>query len=128
VAGDLPQGCGDERRLTQILLNIVSNAVKFTERGSVEIEAAAADGEFHVSVHDTGPGIAPEDQGRIFEEFQQVDNSITRQKGGTGLGLAISKHLVEMHGGKLTLESAVGSGSTFHIHLPVRAQLHRDAA
>jgi signal transduction histidine kinase len=121
VAPDLPTGCGDERRLTQVLLNIVSNAVKFTEQGRIDIHAEATDGYFHLAVRDTGPGIAPEDQARIFEEFQQVDNSLTRQKGGTGLGLAISKHLIEMHGGSLTLESALGSGSTFHIHLPVHA-------
>jgi signal transduction histidine kinase len=122
VAADLPTGRGDERRLTQVLLNIVSNAIKFTEVGSVEIRADAANGCFQVCVRDTGPGIAPQDQARIFEEFQQVDNSITRQKGGTGLGLAISKHLIEMHGGTLSLQSELGVGSTFQILLPMRVE------
>jgi len=122
VAADLPTGRGDERRLTQVLLNIVSNAIKFTEVGSVEIRADAANGCFQVRVRDTGPGIAPQDQARIFEEFQQADNSITRQKGGTGLGLAISKHLIEMHGGTLSLQSELGVGSTFQILLPMRVE------
>jgi signal transduction histidine kinase/HAMP domain-containing protein len=98
VAENLPIGCGDERRLTQVLLNLVGNAVKFTETGAVDILAGAADGYFEILVRDTGPGIASKDHGLIFEEFQQVDSSSTRQKGGTGLGLAISKRIVEMHG------------------------------
>jgi signal transduction histidine kinase len=120
IADDLPLGRGDERRLTQVLLNIVGNAIKFTETGSVEIGAKAADGLFKIAVSDTGPGIAPPDQLRIFDEFQQVDNSSTRQKGGTGLGLSIAKHLTEMHGGTVRLESQLGVGSVFHIVLPVR--------
>ena len=83
----IPIGRGDERRLTQVLLNLVGNAIKFTDKGSVAISARALDGSFVIAVKDTGPGIAPEDQRKIFEEFQQVDNSSTRQKGGTGLGL-----------------------------------------
>src|SRR5262249_30125141 len=89
IPPDLPIGRGDERRLTQVLLNIVGNAIKFTDTGSVEIRVNALNGHFTIAVQDTGPGIAPEDQTRIFEEFQQVDNSSTRQKGGTGLGLSI---------------------------------------
>ena len=77
---------------------------------------------------DTGPGIAPEDQRKIFEEFQQVDNSSTRQKGGTGLGLAISKRIVEMHGGRIEVESVGGEGSTFRITIPVQAKEEREAA
>jgi signal transduction histidine kinase len=122
VADDLPPAHGDERRLTQVLLNIVGNAIKFTDKGSIDIRVAEKDGMFDISIRDTGPGIAPEDQARIFEEFQQVDNSSTRQKGGTGLGLAIARRLVRMHGGDITLESAVGKGSTFHVTLPVRAE------
>jgi signal transduction histidine kinase len=110
-----------------VLLNLVGNAIKFTEHGSVEIEARAIDGFFEISVHDR-PGIAPEDQERIFEEFQQVDSSSTRKKGGTGLGLAISKRLIEMHGGTLSVESILGEGSTFRITIPVRADEHREAA
>ena len=122
VAEGLPIGRGDERRLSQVLLNLAGNAVKFTDKGSVDIAAGARDGQFEVLVRDTGPGIAPEHQSRIFEEFQQVDESSTRQKGGTGLGLAISKRIVEMHGGTIGLDSALGSGSTFRIAIPVRAR------
>jgi signal transduction histidine kinase len=81
-----------------------------------------------VAVRDTGPGIAEADQARIFEEFQQVDNTNTRKKGGTGLGLAIAKKIMEMHGGKLTVQSAPGQGSTFRMILPVRAQQGKEAA
>jgi GAF domain-containing protein len=90
IAQGLPVGRGDERRLAQVLLNLVGNAIKFTEAGEVAIEATHADGAFSVAVRDSGPGIATADQAKIFEEFQQVDNTSTRQKGGTGLGLAIS--------------------------------------
>ncbi|RAI41565.1 sensor histidine kinase [Rhodoplanes roseus] len=121
IADDLPLGRGDERRLTQVFLNIVGNAIKFTEHGTVEITARAAGGQFEIAVRDTGPGIAPEDRQRIFDEFQQVDNSNTRQKGGTGLGLAISRRLIEMHGGRIALDSEVGVGSEFRVILPVRA-------
>ena len=119
---------GDERRLTQVLLNLIGNAVKFTDKGEVAITAEAADGRFTVAVRDTGPGIAEADQARIFEEFQQVDNTNTRKKGGTGLGLAIAKKIMEMHGGKLTVQSAPGQGSTFRMILPVRAQQGKEAA
>jgi len=122
VADGLPLGRGDERRLSQVLLNLVGNAVKFTESGSIEITANARDGYFEILVRDTGPGIAPEHQSRIFEEFQQVDESSTRQKGGTGLGLAISKRIVEMHGGSIGIESELGAGSTFRAAIPVKAR------
>lgn len=121
LADGLPLGRGDERRLAQVLLNLAGNAVKFTESGSIEIAARTRNGKFEIQVRDTGPGIAPEDQERIFEEFQQVDESSTRQKGGTGLGLAISKRIVEMHGGTIDVESALGSGSTFCVTIPIRA-------
>ncbi len=128
VAPGLPIGRGDERRLTQVLINIVGNAIKFTDAGSVDITAKAVDGFFEIAVRDTGPGIAPEDLTRIFEEFQQVDDSSTRKKGGTGLGLAISKRIVEMHGGAVTVVSELGRGSTFRITVPVRAEEEREAA
>jgi signal transduction histidine kinase len=121
VAPDLPQGRGDERRLTQVLLNLVGNAIKFTDAGKVSITGSLSEGSFHIAVRDTGPGISPADQAKLFQEFQQVDNASTRKKGGTGLGLAISKRIVEMHGGKIWIESAVGNGSTFHFTVPVRA-------
>ena len=128
VQDGLPIGRGDERRLTQVLLNLVGNAIKFTDKGSVELNARMIDRCFEIAVRDTGPGIAAEDQSKIFEEFQQVDNSSTRQKGGTGLGLAISKRIVEMHGGRIEVQSALGEGSTFRITIPVRAQEQQEAA
>jgi signal transduction histidine kinase len=121
IADDLPIGHGDERRLTQVFLNIVGNAIKFTERGSVDIRARAVNGAFDIAVRDTGPGIAADDQSRIFDEFQQVDASNTRQKGGTGLGLAIARRFTEMHGGTIHLSSELGVGSEFRVILPVRA-------
>jgi signal transduction histidine kinase len=122
VSKDLPTGHGDGRRLAQVLLNLVGNAIKFTDQGQVTIEASTSDGLFTVAVCDTGPGIAPSDQAKLFQEFQQVDNTITKQKGGTGLGLAISKRIIEMHGGRIWMESEVGKGSTFTFTVPVRAQ------
>jgi signal transduction histidine kinase len=86
----------------------------------VVITANASDGSFHLSVRDTGPGISAADQAKLFQEFQQADNAITRKKGGTGLGLAISKRIVEMHGGKIWVESQVGQGSTFAFTVSVR--------
>ena len=124
----MPIGFGDERRITQVLLNLVSNAVKFTDHGSVVVSASALDGFFEVSVRDTGPGIAAADQERIFEEFRQVDSSNTRNKGGTGLGLAISRRIVEMHGGHISVESTLGAGSTFRVVLPVRTVAEGRAA
>jgi len=122
VAKGLPVGHGDERRLAQVLLNLVGNAIKFTDAGEVSIEAACLDGRFSVAVRDSGPGIAAADQAKIFEEFQQVDNTPTRQKGGTGLGLAISKRIVEMHDGCIVVDSELGKGSTFTVRLPVHAR------
>ena len=86
VAPGLPQGRGDERRLTQVLLNLVGNAIKFTDAGEVTIKVAAANGSFSVAVHDTGPGISATDQAKLFQEFQQADNSITRKQGRDGPG------------------------------------------
>src|SRR5919201_5907048 len=104
---------GDERRIKQVIFNLLSNAVKFTPAGgAVDVSATRADGEVLVSVADTGPGIAPEDFQRIFEEFQQTEAG-GEQHEGTGLGLALSKRFVELHGGRIWLESEVGRGSTF---------------
>ena len=119
VAAKMPAGHGDGRRLTQVLINLVGNAIKFTDAGEVVITGGATDGSFHLSVRDTGPGISAADQAKLFQEFQQADNAITRKKGGTGLGLAISKRIVEMHGGKIWVESQLGLGSTFSLTLPV---------
>ena len=128
VAPNLPPGRGDERRLTQVLLNLVGNAIKFTDAGEVAIKAAVADGSFNVAVHDTGPGISPADQAKLFQEFQQADNTITRKKGGTGLGLAISKRIIEMHGGRIWIDSVVGQGSTFSFTVPVRVERQVETA
>jgi GAF domain-containing protein len=119
VAPQLPPGHGDGRRLTQVLINLVGNAIKFTDTGEIAIKAEANNGAFYVSVQDTGPGISAADQARLFQEFQQADNAITKKKGGTGLGLAISKRIIEMHGGRIWVESQPGQGSTFTFTLPV---------
>ncbi len=128
VPADLPPGRGDERRLTQVLLNLVGNAIKFTDEGEVSLQARASDGAFVVSVSDTGPGISEADQRTIFEEFQQADSSSTRKKGGTGLGLTISRRIVELHGGRLWVESTPGRGSTFSFTLPVRVERQAERA
>ena len=121
----LPIGIGDEQRLTQVLLNLVGNAIKFTDTGEVCVIAKAVNGQFNVSVTDTGPGIPTEHQMRIFEQFHQVDSSNTKAKGGTGLGLAIAKQIVEMHGGRIWVESTLGKGSTFQMELPIRAEFRK---
>jgi len=128
VAPQLPSGHGDGRRLTQVLINLVGNAIKFTDAGEIAIKAEARNGSFHVSVRDTGPGISSADQARLFQEFQQADNAITRKKGGTGLGLAISKRIIEMHGGRIWVESQPGHGSTFTFTLPVVVERQVEAA
>jgi signal transduction histidine kinase len=127
VPPGLPRGHGDARRLTQVLLNLVGNAIKFTDDGKVEIRARQDGDRFKISVIDTGPGIAKADQAKIFEEFQQVDNSSTRKKGGTGLGLSISRKIVELHGGRIFVESDVGKGSNFKITIPVNAGTIKEA-
>ena len=109
VPPHLPAARGDERKLTQVLLNLVGNAIKFTDTGEVEIKAFAANGAFTVAVRDTGPGIAEPEQAKIFEEFQQADSSITKKKGGTGLGLAIAKRIVELHGGRIWVKFEPGA-------------------
>ena len=122
VPNNLPVGRGDERRLTQVLLNLVGNAIKFTDQGEVAIKASATNGAYTLSVCDTGPGIPPADQAKIFEEFQQADSSATKKKGGTGLGLSIARRIVELHGGRMWVESEVGKGATFSINLPVKVE------
>ena len=119
----LPAAFADRARVRQVLVNLAANAVKFTERGSVTVAAAIADGWITLSVTDTGVGISPEAQIYIFDEFRQADSSTTRKYGGTGLGLAISKRLVALHGGRIWVESAAGVGSTFRFTLPVRMRV-----
>jgi signal transduction histidine kinase len=109
----------DERKFKQILLNLLSNAVKFTpDGGRIDVTARREKDEMVVAVHDTGIGIAPEDQAAVFEEFRQVGRDYTRKQEGTGLGLALTKRFVELHGGRLWLESAPGKGSTFTFTIP----------
>jgi signal transduction histidine kinase len=112
---------GDQRRIKQIIFNLLSNAVKFTPAGgAVDVSAAQMNGEVRITVADTGPGIAPKDHERIFQEFQQADIGVA-QRDGTGLGLPLSKRLVELHGGRIWLESKLGKGSTFVFTLPARS-------
>jgi signal transduction histidine kinase len=125
LPSDLPPGRGDERRLTQVLLNLVGNAIKFTDEGEVAIKASATNGAYTLCVRDTGPGISEADQAKIFEEFQQADSSATKKKGGTGLGLSIARRIVELHGGKIWVESEIGKGATFSITLPVKVEQQR---
>jgi GAF domain-containing protein/HAMP domain-containing protein len=128
VAPGLPRGFGDERRIAQVLLNLVGNAIKFTDEGEVRVSARADGDRFLLCVADTGPGIAASEQQRIFEEFHQVDSSNTKKKGGTGLGLAIARRIVEMHGGRLWVDSEPGKGARFYVDLPVRAAQEGRAA
>jgi signal transduction histidine kinase/DNA-binding response OmpR family regulator/HPt (histidine-containing phosphotransfer) domain-containing protein len=120
VSWDVPDALvGDPGRLRQIILNLVGNALKFTERGSVVVRVVAEDeagdaAHLHFTVADTGIGIPPEKHALVFEAFEQADSSTTRRYGGTGLGLAITRRLVDMMGGRIWLESEVGKGSTFH--------------
>jgi signal transduction histidine kinase len=118
ISSDLPAGWGDERRLAQVLMNLIGNAIKFTDAGEVSIRASTLDEQLLVAVRDTGSGISEADQDRIFDEFQQADSSSIRRKGGTGLGLSIAKRIIEMHGGCIWVESVLGEGSTFSFTLP----------
>jgi signal transduction histidine kinase len=105
VQTNLPVGQGDDRRIAQALLNLAGNAIKFTDNGEVAISASAMNGSFTVAVRDSGPGISLADQDKIFDEFQQADSSSTRKKGGTGLGLTITKRIIELHGGRIWIET-----------------------
>jgi signal transduction histidine kinase len=115
----------DERKVLQVLFNLLTNAAKFTpDGGRIDVRAELVDGEVRVSVRDTGVGIAPEDLGRIFEEFSQA-GGIAREIEGTGLGLPLARRMVELHGGRLTVESVVGAGSTFTFALPLAVDANR---
>jgi len=122
IREDLAKGKGDEQRISQVILNLLGNAIKFTDQGEVKVEAKISNGNYLVSVSDTGTGLTAEDQQKIFEEFRQADGSSTRKKGGTGLGLSISKKIVEMHKGSIGVESTLGEGSTFWFTLPIRSE------
>ncbi len=123
IQPDLPGLRVDPMKIRQVLLNLLSNAAKFTEQGAITVKARLQHGaqgdEVLVQVIDTGPGISPEDQAKLFQPFSQVDGSLTRKTGGSGLGLSISHHLIRLHGGKIGIESEIGKGSTFYFTLPV---------
>ena len=120
VAPDLDTVVADERKVKQVVVNLLANAVKFTpDGGLVRLRAARESGEVRISVHDTGIGIAPEDQERIFQEFQQATHQGERSREGTGLGLTLSKRMVELHGGTIGVDSVPGNGSTFTVAIPV---------
>jgi signal transduction histidine kinase/DNA-binding response OmpR family regulator len=124
IHGDMPTVRADAIRIRQVLLNLLSNAAKFTDEGEIVVDASiqpspAGLAEILISVSDTGPGISPDDQEKLFQAFSQVDNSPTRKTGGTGLGLSISQQLIQMHGGRIGVHSELGKGSTFYFTLPI---------
>ena len=126
IQADLPVGKGDEQRIAQILMNLIGNAIKFTEEGQISVAACVQDGSFLVSVSDTGKGLSAANQDVIFKEFQQVDGSSTREKGGTGLGLSIAKKIVEMHGGRIWVESESDEGAIFKFRIPLRVKEQKE--
>jgi signal transduction histidine kinase len=115
----LPRIRADGQRVRQILLNLLSNAAKFTQEGEIAVRAGLENGSVFVHISDTGPGIPADKLEHLFDAFYQVDGSATRRAGGTGLGLAITKSFVEMHGGTIGVQSTVGAGTTFSVHLPI---------
>lgn len=125
IAPNLPKVRADPIKIRQVLINLFSNAAKFTEQGTIGINAFEHTGpdnkpEIMIQISDTGPGIAIEHQAKLFQPFSQVDASLTRKTGGSGLGLSICRHLVEMHGGRIGLESQPGAGSTFYFTIPIQ--------
>lgn len=119
LAGNLPWVLADQVRLRQALLNLLTNAIRFTERGGITVRTRQQDGMLVVSVQDTGKGIASEDIPKLFQEFHQLHPNETREGAGSGLGLSISKHLIELHGGQIWAESRQGVGTTFHFTIPL---------
>lgn len=131
IPANMPTVRGDTMRVRQVLLNLISNASKFTDQGSIIVEASVQSGltgkmEALINVVDTGPGISIEDQKKLFQAFSQVDGSATRKSGGSGLGLSICANLVQLHGGRIGVHSAVGKGSTFWFTLPLYNQPEED--
>jgi len=119
IEPNLPQVTGDRNRLLQVMINLISNAVKFTESGTITCRVRQAENGLCISIVDTGVGIAPEDQPKVFEKFRQVGDTLTDKPKGTGLGLPICKQIVEHHGGKIWVESNLGQGSTFSFLIPI---------
>jgi CheY-like chemotaxis protein/anti-sigma regulatory factor (Ser/Thr protein kinase) len=134
IQENLPTVRADAIRVRQVLLNLLSNAAKFTTEGSITVEATVSSGqaghpEMLISVTDTGPGIDPKNQGKLFQPFSQVDDSLTRKTSGSGLGLSISQQLIQMHGGQIGVHSSLGKGSTFYFTLPLyRGKEKEDAS
>ena len=126
IPAETPLCFGDGKRLTQCVMNLAGNALKFTREGRVEVRVEVQDDDLLFAVADTGIGIPAEQVGHIFEEFRQADVTVSREFGGTGLGLSITRKLVELHGGRMWVESVEGKGSTFFFRVPVR--LAREAA
>jgi two-component system phosphate regulon sensor histidine kinase PhoR len=120
LPSNLPDIAGDRRRLAEVLQNLLDNAIQYTlPGGQIIVSAEFAEKEIILTVSDTGIGIPKADQPRIFERFYRVDVARSREAGGTGLGLAIAKHLVEVHGGRLWVDSEIGQGSQFHFSVPL---------
>jgi signal transduction histidine kinase len=131
IVVEMPTGLtalGDEHRVSQVLTNLLGNAVKFTDRGRVTVRAAQVDGQIRMAVHDTGVGIPPDELDKVFDRFYQVEKVVSRKTGGTGLGLAITKNIVEAHGGRIWIESAPGAGTTAHVTLPAPSEGAEPAA
>jgi signal transduction histidine kinase/methyl-accepting chemotaxis protein len=124
---DLPIGRADQQRIAQILVNLLGNAIKFTDEGEVVVEVSTKNSSFFVSVLDTGLGLSMEDKQIIFQEFRQVDGSSTRERGGTGLGLSIAKKIVKMHGGSIWVETRPEGGAIFSFSIPVRVERQVDS-
>lgn len=122
LPADIPLAYGDPGRIAQCLMNLAGNSLKFTKAGKVEITVALKDGTLVYRVADTGIGIPPDKIGSLFTEFKQTDATIASEYGGTGLGLSISKKFVEMHGGRIWVESELGKGSAFIFEIPLQAK------
>jgi signal transduction histidine kinase len=127
--GEIPHLFTDQDKVKQILINLLSNAVKFTEQGEVNVDVKGANGRVSIAVSDTGIGIPDEQLSEVFEEFTQLDSSSTKRYGGTGLGLSITRHLANLIGGKISVRSEQGVGSTFSVDIPIHfpANVNEDA-
>jgi signal transduction histidine kinase len=127
VSDDIPTARGDSGRITQCLMNLAGNALKFTEQGRIVIAVEVHGHMLHYRVTDTGIGMAPDRLETVFEEFRQGDAMVSTKFGGTGLGLSITRKFVEMHGGRVWAESDLGKGSTFSFAVPLRVESGRTA-
>ncbi len=119
VPNHLPRAQADAERIEQVMVNLLSNALRHTEQGTVRVKAWSQTGQIWVAVEDTGPGISPEDLPHVFDRFWRADRSRDRASGGTGIGLTICRRLIELHSGHIEVESSVGQGSVFRFYLPI---------